>query len=126
MQVNNADHCHPLLRVTVDPSWEVSYLIYLEKGVDICVQAVYASLHQDLYPVLSQALDQEDYQGYPDYYNNDVAIHIEELHQKGVDSDPKVGEQGTSAEHTHKAIIVRHSLIVLEAQETAGQYVDSN
>ena len=57
MQVDDTNHGHALLRVTMHSPGKVCDLVDLQEGINICVQTVNRSLHQNLDSVLSQTLD---------------------------------------------------------------------
>ena len=54
-----------------------------------------------------------------------MAANHEKLHEKSIDSDPEICKNGASTEYTNEAVIVRHSLVVLEAQEPTCKNVNS-
>ena len=115
MQIDHANHGHPLLLIPVDSSWEIGHLVDLDQRINISIKLVDVRLHQNLNPVLSQTSYEEynDWEAHEDNYN--VPIDIEELHQEGVNRDPEVREYNAPAEYAHHVVVVGDLFVVLEA-----------
>ena len=52
-----------------------------------------------------------------------MAIDSHELHQYGIQGDPKVEIDQAAREHTHELVVEGDLLVVLEAQHQAGDQV---
>jgi hypothetical protein len=51
------------------------------------------------------------------YYN--MSVHLDKLHQDGIDCYPKVEIHETSSKYAHKLVVVGDLLVVLEAEHYA-------
>lgn len=81
VKVNDTNHGHLFLLVSVYAARVVGYLVDLNQSIDVRAKSLYIGLHQSLYSILPQALHKVNYQGYAHDYNNYVAINGQELHK---------------------------------------------